>query len=467
MKKIFIYLSLFFFMSLSCANAVLVDPSRNVYGAWFSTDWILPGGHRYSEEQVRKIVKTNMKILSEQGINTLFLETYLRGYSIADVSGADVDYPMYGHLKWNFRKDGRFGIDTLHIFIEEANKYDIEVHAWVHVCYWKMDNTEIVLPWHFGNTSWNDLLVAYLDREYSRLQYSADKNVLSAISEARDLFKESYDDFKLKKILDNYGFKGTNRPLGALVSSISGSGGSLPDFLLVAGGREPFPPAFGKQLCSIYLNPEHPEVKKRIVGYVQALIKTHPGLSGIHLDHIRYTTDYQGFPEKFQKPQWDTIYFNADNPDMMKDYSAYMSILTKRRATITDIVNAVADVAGKRMAVSAAVLPAFPMIEDRLYINKNDVAAQDWYHWKVDFVSPMMYGYEAWRIRNMMRKWRMNLDNMAGGPSSIEIYPGVSHLQKTLIGRIDSDNWLFFNLSLSRDLRFQKIQSDDQIKIED
>ena len=87
--------SLIFFLSLGVMLAFLSaggDASLNAYwvdepvwGAWVSPDWFFPGTRRYSEFDIRQTARKTLQAMAEQGINNIFLETYLRGYSIAAV----------------------------------------------------------------------------------------------------------------------------------------------------------------------------------------------------------------------------------------------------------------------------------------------------------------------------------------------------------------------------------------------
>jgi hypothetical protein len=76
--------------------------------------------------------------------------------------------------------------------------------------------------------------------------------------------------------------------MGTLIAEILRAGGERPDFLLMASDQEPFPAPRGKVLRPIYVDPEHPVVRQRLREVVKKHRRYHPGLAGIHLDHIRY-----------------------------------------------------------------------------------------------------------------------------------------------------------------------------------
>lgn len=479
-----------FFISLAVILVCLAgggDASVNAYwadepvwGAWISPDWFFPGTRSYSEFDVRQTARRTLEMMAQQGINNVFLETYLRGYSIAGISDRlsgtyqavsegsipKGQLPVYRHLNWPFRVSVGSAVDTLQIFIEEAAPLGIKVHAWVHVFYWKMDNREIILPWHTGATVWNGMLVEYLNSQKSifRAQKTPPPGVIALLDECIRLFNLTYDDFELEKILDKYHVEHTSgKLLGSLITHILRNGGTRPDFLLMGATDDPFPAPKNRNLGPIFLNPESPRVQEKLLDVIESLARSHRGLAGIHLDHIRYATDYQGFPEDLQKPEWDTLYFNPYNDDSMALYDRYDEIIEHRRKVIGAFVNKVVERLGKNMAISAAVLPANPPRpgEKVYFFSKADFAAQDWYQWKVDFVVPMMYSYIPWRIRQQMTKWNNDLYGIYGDAVHVRIFPGVSHMQKAKLGLLDCDTWVFFDLTLARDLRFERKASED------
>ncbi len=449
-----------------------------VWGAWVSPDWFLPGNHKYNEFEVRQIVRKNLQDISDQGINHIFLETFLRGYSIAAVPDKlngtlqvpeegflpAGQLPLYRHLNWPFRIENGNPVDTLQIFIDEAAPLGINVHAWIHMCYWKMDNRDVVLSWHSGMTIWNELLVNYFKEQKKFFDSRGGSQKTSALlKECIDLFSRTYDDAELEKLLSRYRVPANGKMLGSLLAYMGREGGTMPDFLLLGTPDDFFPAGKNRRLGAIYVNPANGKVQDRLVAAIDSITRSHPRLAGVHLDHIRYAIDYQGFPPELQQREWDTLYFNQYNDDSMKQFNRYNSIVRERREVITGLVNRIAGRLDKRFAVSAAVLPLNPPIpgEAVYFYAKHDYSGQDWYRWKVDFVVPMMYGYIPWRIRSMVKKWNNDMAYISGGQTPIKIFPGVSHLQKARSGFLDLDTWVFFDLTLARDVRFERKASDD------
>lgn len=451
-----------------------------VWGAWISPDWFFPGTRNYDEFDVRQTARKLMQDMHQQGINNIFLETYLRGYTIAAIpdkaTGAiqpviegplpPGQVPIYKHLNWHFRKENGSPVDTLQIFIEEGAPLGIKVHAWMHMLYWRMDNREIILPWHRGVTVWNGMVVDYLNSEKKRFegQGTQSRKTISLLSDCSSLFSRTYDDYELERILDKYGVSHENgKLLGSLITYITSQGGSPPGFLLLGSPDDPFPSSKKHMLGPIYLNPENAEVQETLLNMVESITRSHKGLAGVHLDHIRFSTDYQGLPLELQQPEWDTVYFNQYNDDSMATFAKYEKIVNARRQCITGLVNKVVERVGSNVAVSCAVLPADPPMPDEkhYFYHKSDFAAQDWYRWNVDFVVPMMYNFIPWRIRQKVIKWDNDMSRIYGDNLHVRIFPGVSHLQKAQLGLLDCDTWVFFDLTLARDLKFEKKASDD------
>ncbi len=452
-----------------------------VWGAWISPDWFFPGTRKYNEFDVRQTAHKLIEELAAQGINHIFLETFLRGYTIAAIPDKTNgllhiptegpvpagQLPLYRHLNWSIRVENGKPIDTLQIFIDEAAERNIKVHAWIHAFYWKMDNRDIVLPWHTGMTVWNGMLVEYLNgqRRFFQKRGNVSSKTLDLLKECSEMFSRTYDDYELERILAKYKVNNDGKQLGSLITHIMNLGGSPPDFLLIGTQEEPFPSGKNHHLGAIYLNPGNEKVHEVLLGAIDSIVRSHPGLAGIHLDHVRYAVDYQGFPPELQKHEWDTVYFNQYNNDSMKIFYQYEEIIRKRRAVISDFVKDATSHLGSRIAVSAAVLPADPpMPGDTVYFySKNSFAGQDWYRWNVDFVVPLMYGYIPWRIRQTVKKWTYDLTQIYGEEVSLRIFPGVSHIQKAKLGLLDRDTWVFFDLTLARDLRFERKVSEDML----
>lgn len=467
--------------------------AREVSGAWLSPDWVFPGDRDYSEQDVRKIARRKLAQLADQGVDTVFLETFLRGYSICPtietLSGSpraveygqsETSFPVYPHLLWKYRTDFNTVVDPLSIFIEEGQLVGIEVHAWVHMFYWRMDNNDIMLPWHDGPTIWGELMETYLRRQSARLRLLSGRSVRpgyesledsrrggeirpETLDQAADLFARGCDTEQLSVLLRQAGLKPGGRPIGTLVAEILRAGGERPDFLLMASDEEPFPAPRGKALRPIYVDPAHPVVRQRLRDVVKNIAQNHPGLAGIHLDHIRYPVDGQGL--RRETGVFDGSYrtFSASDQVQMTQYQALTRSLSERREALQTIVSEIRRDIPRKMELSAAVLPLYYRDRDngRFRTSGYDYSSQAWMDWPVDFVVPMLYEYHPYLIRTLVKDYQA-LATAANPGRPILVYPGISRLEYTRNGSVEpSQGWVFFDLTLSRDVKVQARETED------
>jgi uncharacterized lipoprotein YddW (UPF0748 family) len=468
--------------------------ARELSGAWLSPDWFFPGDRQYREQDVRKIARRTLAQLADDGVDTVFLETFLRGYSICPTirvsaggppstvayGQTEASFPVYSHLGWNYRVEFDTVLDPLQIFIEEAQLVGIEVHAWVHMFYWRMDNNDIMLPWHNGPTIWAELMETYLRRQSQRLGLISGRSVrpgyeqlddsrrggeirAELLEQAADLFARGCDTDELSTLLRSGGFKPNGSPMGTLISEIVRAGGERPDFLLMATDQEPFPAPRGKVLRPIYVDPEHPVVRQRLREVVKNIADTHPGLAGIHLDHIRYPVDGQGL--RRETGVFDGSYrtFSASDKQELAQYTALNKSLADRREALQTIVSEIRAELPRRLELSAAVLPLYYRDRDngRFRTSGYDYSSQAWMDWPVDFVVPMLYEYHPYLIRTLVKDFQAQAT--AANPSKpILVYPGISRLAYTRDGSVDgSQGWVFFDLTLSRDVNVQARETED------
>ncbi|MEW6284294.1 MAG: hypothetical protein AB1758_37110, partial [Candidatus Eremiobacterota bacterium] len=432
-------------MSLQARSQPEVPLSTGMVGVWLSPDWLFPGTRQYSETEVRRVARQTMAHLSRQGVTTVFLETFLRGYSIcpaverSQYTARVLPYqpgrsglPVYPHLEWNYRVEGGKVMDTLQIFIDEGRNQGIEVHAWCHMFYWKMDNTEAMLPWHSGPSLWNELMVEYLRREAARLdgKATAAPDTVALMREAAGLYETSSEGRELSKILARHHLADLGSPMGTLLRQVLRAGGDPPDFVLISRAEDPFPAPRNKMLRPIFVNPEHPGVQKRLLDGLSNIVEGHPGLGGLHLDHVRYPVDGQGLPEWLDIRDGAYNYYDAANPTLLSHYRHCHEILRRREETLRVLVQRLRDVVGRHRSLSAAVLPLYYRDRDngRFRLSGYDFACQDWYTWKVDFVVPMMYEFHPWVIRTLMRRFVADLESRYGS-QTIMVYPGISRWQ--------------------------------------
>ena len=70
-----------------------------------------------------------------------------------------------------------------------------------------------------------------------------------------------------------------------------------------------------------------------------------------------------------------------------------------------------------------------------------------------------MYEYPPYLMRQLIKEFSAGQYALKG-KADIDIYPGVSHLQYAGAHMLDCDNWVFFDLKLAKDIKFEKSQTE-------
>lgn len=86
--------------------------------------------HRPKEQSIADVQDT-LQQLKDTNFNVIYLETFFNGHVIFPIdSTVTSQNPLFANQDY-----GIYGNDLLKAFVEEAKKYDIEVHSWVHDFY--------------------------------------------------------------------------------------------------------------------------------------------------------------------------------------------------------------------------------------------------------------------------------------------------------------------------------------------
>lgn len=467
---------------------------QELSGVWISPDWFFPGHRRYSENEVREKAQSVFEELQDKDVDSVFLETFLRGYGICPAIRKgprgedsqvvyyrpdDESHPVYPHLEWNYTVQYDTVLDPLQIFIEEGQAAGIEVHAWVHLFYWRMDNNDIMLDWHNGPSLWGELMAEYLRNQAKRLAFVQGKDVrpgyeelvarqlqgdlpLEVLKDAAAIFSTGCNVNELDQLLRENDIDSDGHPIGTLITEILKAGGQRPDFLLMASDEDPFPAPRGRHLRAIYVNPEHPKVRQALLAAISNIANNHPGLAGIHLDHVRYPVDGQGLSPETGVVDGKYRYFDAADSRQMVQYRFLTETLQRRQSAINTLVAEIAETMPRRVQLSAAVLPLYYRDRDtgKFRTSGYDYASQAWLHWPVDFVVPMMYEYHPYLIRTLIDSFQ-ELANEARPEDPIAVYPGISRLRYTRDGSVKPRGWVFFDLSLARDVKNPQKEQED------
>ncbi|MHB2017205.1 MAG: hypothetical protein ACYCW6_09695, partial [Candidatus Xenobia bacterium] len=158
-------------------------------------------------------------------------------------------------------------------------------------------------------------------------------------------------------------------------------------------------------------------------------------------------------------------YFDTDNPILFDRFKKVEAILEHRREVICNFVNGMRRYVGGGLQLSACVLPEYHRTrgDGRTIVSYYEFISQDWYHWDVNFVVPLMYELPSWKIRILMTRYREDLDALYGDDCPIRIYPGVSRLQQAESGLLNQEDWVFFDLKLAGDTKFNREPQVDPV----
>lgn len=440
-------------------------PAKSVQGAWISPDWLFQDERPTSEEHVRRRVRDALAQLQRAKINTIFVETFMRGSSITPGVTSDpaLRLPVAPRLQWPFQRRGTRIVDTLQIFIDEGFEAGLQVHAWTHLFYWRMDNDGVYPAWQKGASLWDDMLAKWLQDQADALAGNATHGALApVIRRAAASVATGVDSEALTRILGQAGYDSHGHPLSRLVHELMQAGRPAPPFLLIGSPEDPFPHPERHTLRPVYLDPAHPEVKRRTLALLESLSRSHPDLAGLHLDHVRYPVDAQGIPPAWGPNGREILYLDSQVSVMAARYRQYGQFVEERQKGLTQLVNAVRPRLHRGHVLSAAVLPLY-YVERGLgsgRVNGYDYSAQDWYRWDVDFVVPMMYGFDAWRIRTLVQRYQRESEGLRGDRAPA-VVPGVSRLGMARAGLLGNDDYVFFDLSLGLDVRYWKANGED------
>lgn len=251
--------------------------------------------------------------------------------------------------------------------------------------------------------------------------------------------------------------------MGVLVAEIIKAGGERPDFLLLGPDTDPFPAPRGKALRPVYVDPAHPLVREKLRAIIKNIAMNHPGLAGVHLDHVRYPVDGQGLARETGVQDGSYHVYSASDPIQMAQYRALTSALATRREALETLVTEVRRGLPRGMRLSAAVLPLYYRDRDngKFRTSGYDYSAQSWIDWPVDFVVPMMYEYHPYLIRTLVKDYQAQA--VTANPNKpITVFPGISRFEYTRNGSVDDTlGWVFFDLTLARDVNVQARETED------
>jgi uncharacterized lipoprotein YddW (UPF0748 family) len=425
---------------LALARAAAAEPMR---GFWLAPEWIFPDGRPPPTEIVaRSAVAEVLDRLAAMRVNTLFMESFLRGYGIAPFAGPDgMGLPVYPLCRL---PEG--SPDLMRIVIDEARRRGMDVHAWVHVFYFRTDNPALAHAGQGGQSVFGDLIAGELDEAAARAS-GAERTMLEAA--AREATRE-LDLERLSRIVAESPNSTVGGPINAVYRAAARAGLPSRLFLRTTGGD--IHPSVGEdRWMALYFDPANASVQERLLWVVERVSHAYPDLRGVHLDHIRYPRGPLGLPAALARLRPPMVFPGGLRGTLYKEWRAHQRL---REETLRRFVVRVGQVLAPGQVLSAAVHPLYyherDDWSDRLTVE--DFVAQDWYRWGLDLVVPMIYDSDAARIGRVLRRYRFDLGSHEAQARRVRIVPGTN-VFGLLTGPRSLFEWVYFDFDQFQSLR--------------
>ncbi|MBI4870269.1 MAG: hypothetical protein HY814_01735 [Candidatus Riflebacteria bacterium] len=370
-----------------------------IHGCWLVPESVFSDDRTYALEERRDLVGRALDRMKRHGIDSVFLESFVRGHATSrcSVAGTVVPVPL------RYLPAVRTEPDLLDLFIALGRERDMAVHAWVHALYLRSDNLTRVREDDEVPTLFHDLLVTEFRtlRDKTEAQSSV-RRLVDTVLEATD---RGFDTRSLAVALRDAGFGFSHSPMQQVVDSLTEAGLAGPAIFVYGPGGRLHPPLDTSTNGSLYLDPAHAQVRSRLLDLCQSLVDEHPGLAGLHLDHIRFPEG--GFGYDAQASGGDLQYVAPETG-------------SRERALSTFVAECRSRVLGK-VAVSAAVVPGY-YLDWQGAGGSERGTGQAWFGWDLSFYTPMLYGVSGERKRSALASYKQGLGGKA------PVYPGISSL---------------------------------------
>ncbi|MBI2944990.1 MAG: hypothetical protein HYY25_12380 [Candidatus Wallbacteria bacterium] len=396
--------------AMSCAGELAA--AERLRGCWVVPESIYREDRAYDLQERRELAGKALDRMKRAGIDTVFLETFVRGYATAKASAGPGLLPIPAR----YVPASRGEPDLLSLFIEEAKPRGMRVHAWVHLCYFRSDNIARSREDDDTHSLFHDLLVRELDALRSR----ASGSVRELLSDTLTALERGYDTRALAAALREGGHGFTHTPMQRIVDELREAGLPGPSLFAYGPGGRLHPPLEQVPNGSLYVDPAHSEVSRRLVDMIGSLVENHPGLAGIHLDHIRYPEGDYGY---VPRETGGALEFLPPAP-------------RAREKAVSNLVDACRERVAGRVPVSAAVLPGYYQGWGGSGGSQRG-AGQDWFRWGLSFYTPMLYGIGAGKLSEAMASYRRGL------AASSSVYAGIDSL-----ARARGASWVLFDYSV-------------------
>ena len=298
-----------------------VFPPNAVRGVW----------HRPVELSAEAVGAT-LDRLQGLGLNTVFLETFFHGYPIFPSQ----TYAEYELIKTQYPKFANF--DPLRVWLDEAHKRNMKVHAWFQTFYvgnTKVDGLGPILSKH----------PEWANHQRSALETQTDSAELATWKEPK-------------------------RPKSSSL-----------------------------ELGHYFIDPANPAVQAFILNLIRELTTTYPDLDGLQLDYIRYPSSFPKDRYSYKQTTWGytqaarTAFYDAyeidpirldpkGTPDLWQQWELY------KEGVISDFVRQVHQQLEEQQSETKLSVAVFPDLQNALMTKH-----QAWNQWLkrgwVDAIAPM------------------------------------------------------------------------------
>jgi uncharacterized lipoprotein YddW (UPF0748 family) len=414
--------------------------AEHVRAFWVSPDWLLSGDRATTHAEAAAVVDRAVRAVQAQGGNAVFVETLLRGQLVGPCPApGKADLPVYPLCRWTWPVQGGLPQDLLSLFVEAGKKHGVQVHAWVHCFYWRSDNNAFRRPWHDGPTIWDDLLVDYLKEVGAHVTHYGRRRRTEELVKA---LAGGFDWRRFERAAADWGVGTFEGLFNNLVRDLVKGDGPPPMFLATNPRGEVHYGMEFDRILAVYVNPEDPRVTARVADVVDRIVASHPGLAGVHLDHVRFPKGPFGSPGAFAKfPSALRISVYDVPKALVADVAP--ALIRKREDAITAMVQKIRASLPKSLQLTAAVYPTYYAARNGDVLTPEAYIGQDWARWPVDYVVPMIYHPSAAHVEKLLAQCRAG-GRAAGGAGAPPVYPGISSLPMARAwGR--SRPWVFFD----------------------
>ncbi|MBI4871813.1 MAG: hypothetical protein HY814_09620 [Candidatus Riflebacteria bacterium] len=380
-------------------------------GCWLVPESIFDDDRTYSLRERRQRISGALDRMKGRGIDSVFVESFVRGHATSRATAASNPVPVPARYLPAVRTEP----DLLDLFIEEGRTRGMRIHAWIHVCYLRSDSITRSREDDDTPTLFQDLMAT--EFRAVRERTAAGSRARTAVDAVLESLERGFEMRALSDRLREAGFGLTHTPMETVIELLAQSGIPGPALFVYGPRGQLHSELDSAPNGSIYVDSAHAQVRARLLDMMQSLVEEHPGLAGLHLDHVRYPEGDFGYDAQASDGQ---VRWVAPEPG------------ARERAISSLVADCRSRLAGKA-ELSAAVVPGYYLGWPGSGGTQRG-AAQDWFSWGLDFYVPMLYAISGDKLANAMASYRRGLHGSA------PVYPGIGSL-----GSGRGGSWILFD----------------------